>query len=220
MSPFSLLSRPFRPRSRDKSSLLIKDDIYRHYFSIRSIYSLELRKERKEPKHEFVIFKMTDMDTRYRIERHPSEGTNITAKSKGCEAKDTITPLDARDYQSLCRDTDHKINLDFTGKTHPDLNTVFALCNAIRKDPAAKIYSLAQFNCYFFARTLTLLIARHFLLRQYCRIHKSSINDFGSIPGPEIDAKVDEVVEEMRTWERPISFILVDSGVRTVLLKL
>ncbi|KAF8336728.1 hypothetical protein F5887DRAFT_1078533 [Amanita rubescens] len=216
MSPLSLLSTPSRPRSRDESSfLLITDDIYRHYFSIRSIHSLELRKEREEPaKHEFIILEMTDRDTRFRIERHPSEGTNITAKSKGCEAKDIITPLDDQDYESLCRLTDRKINLCFTSKTPPDLYTVFAFCNVILKDPAAKIYSLPQFNCYFFARTLTLLLARHFLLHQYChRIHKSPKN-FGHLLGPEIDAILDEVMKKMRTWERPISFILDDSSVR------
>ncbi len=207
-------------RSRAKSSLQIKDDIYQYYFNTRSIYSLELRKERKEPEHEFIILEMTDMETHYRIERRPSEGTNLGDKSKGCEAKDTITPLDYQDYQKVGKLTDCKISLGFTGKTHPDLYTLFAFCNVIRKDHDAKIYSLAQFNCYFFARTLTLLIARHFLLRQYRGIHKSPINDFGSLPGPEIDAIVDEAMNAGRTRERPISFILVGLGVRIILLKL
>jgi len=212
---FSSSSRPSRPPLLDKSPLLIKDDINRHTFSIRSIYSLELRKEREEPaKHEFIILEMTDMHTRFRIERRPSEGTNINAKSKGCEARDTLTPLDAQDYESLCRLTDRKINLCFTGRTHPDLTTVFAFCNVIRKDHDAKIYSLAQFNCYFLARTLTLLVARHFLLHQYCHVHRLQINDFGSLPGPEIDAILDEAMKKMPTWERPISFTLVHSKVR------
>jgi len=88
--------------------------------------------------------------------------------------------------------------LHFRGEPKPDLHTVLDYCNAIRKDPDTKKYTLAQFNCYFFARTLTILITRHFLLRLLCyRIHKSPKNDFGSLPGPEIDAIVDDVMDKM-----------------------
>jgi hypothetical protein len=217
---FSSSSGASRPPHLDRSPLLIKDDINRHTFSVRSIYSLELRKEREEPaRHEFIILEMTDMRTRFRIERRPSEGTNFNAKSKGCEARDTLTPLDTQDYESLCRLTDRKINLCFTGRTQsPDLTTVFAFCNVIREDPDAKIYSWPQFNCYFLARTLTLLLARHFLLHQYYLIHRLTIYDFDSLPGPKIDAILDEAMKKMPTWERPIDFALVHSKVRMILL--
>ena len=214
---------PFRssstPRKCDKSSLPIDDDIYQRYSNL-SIFTLELRKERKDPEHEFLILETSDMDTYYRIERRPSEGMSINDKSRGCKAKDTIALLDDQDYKRVCMHTDHKINLGFPAKTRPDLYTLFAFCLVIRKDPDARIYSLAQFNCYFFARTLTVLIARHFLLRQYCRIHNSPRNDFGTLPVPEVDAIAEQVVNTKSTRERPISFILVDSGVRMILLKL
>ncbi|KAF8347611.1 hypothetical protein F5887DRAFT_1157728 [Amanita rubescens] len=175
--------------------------------------TLELRKEREEPEHEFVILRTLDLDTHYRIERRPLEGTNFNSKLNGCKAEDTITPLDDQDYHKVSKLTNCKIIQDFF-EPMPDLYTVFAICDAIRKDPNAEKYTLAQFNCYFFARTLTLLIARHFLLRQYCRIHKSPRNDFGSLPGSEIDAIMDEAMNKMPTRVPWIGIILFDSDIR------
>jgi len=151
--------------------------------------------EKEEPEHEFVILHMTADSpgaTHYLIERRPSEGTNINSKLRGCEAADTITPLDKSSLPSL-HEASKKILQNFHGaEPKPDLYTVFDICNAIRMDPDSEQYTLAEFNCYFFARTLTLLIARHSFLRQYCRIHRPPRNDFGSLPGPEIDAILSE----------------------------
>src|SRR6266550_5909928 len=223
MSPLSLLLMPFRTspisRLRDKSSLSIDDDIYQYYSNFPPIYALELRKEREEPEHEFVILKMDDMITYYCIERRPSKGTNIKSKLRGCRAEDTITPLNDEDYKRVCRLTDSKITQFFWDEPEPDLYTVLAFCNAIRKDPDSEKFTLAQFNCFFFARTLTLLIARHFLLRQYCRIHKSPRNDVSSLLGPEIDAIVDEAMNSTFSWDSLISISIVfDSDVRMILL--
>ena len=87
-------------------------------------------------------------------------------------------------------------------------------------DPESEQYTLREFNCYFFARTLTLLIARHSFLRQYCRIHKQPRNDFGSLPGPEIDATLSEATNS-RTQElrRCIAIKFQETNVRMMLLK-
>ena len=45
--------------------------------------------------------------------------------------------------------TDCKITQAFGGEPKPDLYTVFAFCNAIRKDSDAEKYTLAQFNCHY-----------------------------------------------------------------------
>ncbi|KAF8344503.1 hypothetical protein F5887DRAFT_262832 [Amanita rubescens] len=197
MSVLPLLLVPFRslssspPHSRYMSSLPIDDNIFGHYSNNLSIDTLDLRKERKEPEHEFVILKMAD--TYYRVERRPSEGTGFNSKLHGCKAEDTITPLNSQAYRKVCGLTDCKIAQVFWGEPKPDLHTVFAFCNAIHKDSDAEKYTLAQFNCYFFARTLTLLISRHFLTGLYCRIGKPR-NDFSSLPGPEIDAIMDDAM--------------------------
>ena len=224
MSLLSLLQVPFRSssrsRSRDKSSFPIDDNIYGRYSNNLSIDTLELRKERGEPEHEFVILQMADMNTYYRIERRPSEGTNINSKLHGCKAEDTITPLDGQDYRSVCDLTDCKITQVFWGEPKPDFHTVFAFCNAIHKDSDAEKYTLAQFNCYFFARTLTLLISRYFLLRLSCRLHKSPISDFDSLPGHVLDDTVDKAMNNADSWDFLISiYIVFDSDVRMMLLK-
>jgi len=204
MSSSSTRSR----NNRGKSSRPIDDDIYRCY-SNSPIFKLVLGKERDEPGHEFVIVKISGISGRYyRIERRPSEGTDISSMLHGCEAEDTITPLNENDYEKVEACTDNRILVLFRHDPMPDLHTVLDICNAIRKDPDTEKYTLMQFNCYFFARTLTLLITRHFLLRLSCRIHKSPRNDFGSLSEPEIDAIVDQA--EMPTRVPCTSFIRFD----------
>ncbi|KAF8344770.1 hypothetical protein F5887DRAFT_969783, partial [Amanita rubescens] len=202
MPAFSILSMASRssssPQSRDMSSLPIDDDIYQRYAN-HPIISLELWKEREEPEHEFVVLKVDDVKRNYyRIERRPLKGANVNSKLRGCKAEDTITSLHERDY--FTKEKERK----------PDLHTFFAFCNAIRKDPDTEKYTLAQFNCYFFARTLALLIIRHFLQRLYCaRI--SLRNNFDGLTGVQIDAKVDEAMNKTRLWVRPMCTLQVDS---------
>ena len=137
----------------------------------------------------------------------------------GCEAEDTITPLDERDYDGLLRLADQKITQLFRGEPKPDLYTIFAFCNAIRKDPDTEKYTLTKFNSYFLARTLTLLITRHFLLRRYY-IYISPRNDFGSLSEPEINAIVDEEMNNTSVPDPWIkSTIRFESKVRMILLK-
>ncbi len=172
-------------------------------------------KERDLPKHEFIILRTKD--DHYCIERRPPEGTDFNSKLDGCTAEDTITRLERNYWNKVRKRTAWKILVLFRADPKPDLYTVFGFCNAIRKDPDAKKYTLLQFNCYFFARTLMLLITRHFLS---CRIHKSPRNNFDSLPGPGIDASVDKATNKMPdrvfSW---IGIILFNADVRMILLK-
>ncbi|KAF8336039.1 hypothetical protein F5887DRAFT_988378 [Amanita rubescens] len=225
MPAFSILSMASRssssPQSRDMSSLPIDDDVYQRYAN-HPIISLELWKEREEPEHEFVVLKVDDVKRNYyRIERRPLKGANVNSKLRGCKAEDTITSLHERDYFTVRRLTDRKIHWFFDDEPKsdsqrkkkerkPDLHTFFAFCNAIRKDPDTEKYTLAQFNCYFFARTLALLIIRHFLQRLYCaRI--SPRNNFDGLTGVQIDAKVDEAMNKTRLWVRSMCTLQVNS---------
>lgn len=214
--PFRSSSTPRAPRN--KSSLPIDDDIYQRNPNV-YVLSLRFMKEREDPEHEFLILR-TDYDDFYRIERRPSKGSTINSKLLGCKAEDTVTHLNGRECTRVSRVTSCRLNLHFCGEPKPDLHTVFDYCNAIRKDPDSKKYTLAQFNCYFFARTLTVLITRHILLRRLCcRIHKSPKNDFGSLPGPEIDAILDEVMDKMLPRGHWLTVILFDFTVRMISLK-
>ena len=209
------------PHSCDKSTLLIDDDIRTSFSKNLSIDALELRKEREEPQHEFIVLKMPNKEgTYYLMERRPSKGTSIESMWRGCKTDDTITRLERDHLQRIGEKTDWQILVDFPTNRKPDLFTVFTICDAIRKDPDADKYTLLEFNCYFFARTLTSLIIRHFLLRQYCRIHKSPRKDFGDFPGSVIDAIGDKAYNTLGyAFNRGIRIQLSDTGVSTISLK-
>ena len=200
----------FNPHSHDKSTLLIDDDIRLSFSKNLAIDALELRKERGEPQHEFIVLTMER--TRYLMERRPSKGTSLGSVVSGCKTEDTITRLEWDHLQIIERKTYPPILASFPTNQKPDLFTVFAICDAIRKDPDSNKYTLLEYNCYFFARTLTLLLIRYFLLRQYCRIHKSPGQDFRDFPGPAIDVIGDKAAS---CWPwGPIQFT-----VRMILLK-
>ena len=204
---FALFRDSFSPHSRG-SSCPIDDELYRHYPNTH-IDWLELRKGREEPQHEFIILRTNNGF--YRIERRPLEGATLGSKWYGCEAEDTITHLEQQeDYRRVWASADIKILVAFYHDPKPDLHSIFAFCDAICHDPDVEKYTLLQFNCYFFARTLVLFVARHFLLRQHCR-RESPRNDFAKLTGSEIDVIVDQVVNRaMNIW---ISYTVGDVSV-------
>jgi len=193
----SLLFGSSSTHSGDSSSCRIDDKIYGHYPNT-NIDWLELRKEREEPQHEFIILR-TNNDF-YRIERRPPKGANIPSKLHGIKAEDTIIHLNHQDYEKVWESADIKIIVAFYHDLKPGLHSLFSLCDAIRVDPDAEKYTLAQFNCYFFARTLILLLTRHFLIRQYCN-QGLPRNDFANLSGPDINVIVDQVmIRVMNIW--------------------
>lgn len=159
---------------------------------------IELRQQKDEPKHEFVLVALQRTKHAYdlcRIERRPLKGANIDSKVFGCKAEDTIAPVDDDDLSDIATRTVRKVKVEFKSDPRPELYTIFSICDTIGKDPNAKKYTLMQFNCYFFARTITLLLTRHFLLRQFC-LHVSPRDDcnFGSLQEAEIDDIVAQVM--------------------------
>ena len=170
---------------------------HRHFSDNESISRLELLQEVDPPQHEFVALQKGFAYQWYRIERRPTIAAGIKSMWRGCPTEDTITPFrlpwtkcDYKSWNSL-------FSVNFHDKPKPGLHTAFAISNAILKDPDAQKYTLKEFNCYFFARTLSLLIFRHFLVRQYCRIQKSPRHDFGNFPEPAICAIADQAISGM-----------------------
>lgn len=209
-------------RSRNKSSFLINDRTTHMYISNSAIYRFEVWKERDAPaNHEFVVIRMENLANHsyYRIERRPSnEIVNLIDKVRGCGAEDTITPLSERGYASLPRFADCFICIRYRDPAAPRLQTIFDICKLIHKDRDAEKYTLTKYNCYFFARTLTLLIARYFLVRHYCVLNKSPRNKFCDSGGRHIDTFLDGVIPTRDPWIR-IKFF-DNSSVRMILSKL
>ena len=184
-----------RPRERDRSSVPLDDNIHRRFSNNDSINCLELWHERKPPHHEFVVLRMISC---YRIERRPTILAGIKSMWRGCPTEDTITFIGDGDWGGIHEQAYRLFSVNFRHDPKPGLHTAFTICNAILEDPDAQKYTLKEFNCYFFARTLSLLIFRHFLIRQYCRIQKSPRNDFGNFPEPAIDAIADKAISGMK----------------------
>ncbi|KAK2464818.1 hypothetical protein APHAL10511_003236 [Amanita phalloides] len=129
-----------------------------------TISKLELRKERDHFKHEYVIIYL-DNGWYYRIERRPILRSNMEAISKdGCEADDSVTPITDADLAVIRSETDAEITLEFKSNK-PDLYNAVAVAVAIHLDPQTKNYTLQQYNCYFVARSIIALVARHCLLQ-------------------------------------------------------
>ncbi|KAF8340049.1 hypothetical protein F5887DRAFT_1284382 [Amanita rubescens] len=145
-----------------------------------TISKLELRKERDHFKHEFIVIYL-DNGWFHRIERRPIRGPNLGPISKeGCEAEDSLTPVDDAGLKKIRSETDIKITLEF-GSNKPDLYNVIAVAVAIYLDPRTKNYTLQQYNCYFVARSIIVLVTRHCLLQ----------------PSPTNDLRWDRVTESM-----------------------
>ena len=135
-----------------------------------NVCRIELRKERENFKHEFILVFM-DSGRIYRIERRPLGGVNPDAiLLKGAEAEDAVTVVGYDGLEVIHLETDAEIILSFN-ESKPDLYAIIAICVAIHLDPETTNYTLEHYNCYFLARTIIALISRYCLL-QACSADK------------------------------------------------
>ncbi|KAF8637536.1 hypothetical protein AX17_002762 [Amanita inopinata Kibby_2008] len=136
-----------------------------------NICKLELRKERENFRHEFVVVYLEGGDI-YRIDRRPLGGGNAdTISSNGCEAEDSILFVNKKEYEAIRSNTDTEVTLGIGTGKKLDLYAVIAICVSVRMDPQAKSYTLQLYNCYFLARTIVTLMVRHFLLQTHVSRH-------------------------------------------------
>ncbi|KAF8722723.1 hypothetical protein AX14_004938 [Amanita brunnescens Koide BX004] len=135
-----------------------------------SVCRIELRKERENFKHEFILV-FLDSASIYRIDRRPLGGASSeTFLPKGTEAEDTITAVSYDDLEDIHSTSDAEIVLKFSD-VKPDLYAIIVICAAIHLDPETTNYTLQHYNFYFLARTIIALISRYCLL-QACSASK------------------------------------------------
>ncbi|KAF8636803.1 hypothetical protein AX17_003254 [Amanita inopinata Kibby_2008] len=136
-----------------------------------TISKLELRKERDNFRHEFVVVYLEDGDI-YRIDRRPLGGGSAdTISSDGCEAEDNILLINKQELEVIRSNTDTEVTLEIGTEKKLDLYAVIAICVSVQMDSQAKAYTLQLYNCYFLARTIITLMARHFLLQPHVSCH-------------------------------------------------
>lgn len=128
--------------------------------SKRCIQKLQLRKERESPFfHEYIVFSLREDGGYFRIDRRqlPDEVLPLDCIYDGVEARDTIEEVKSLDDALYCA-SDCLVELEFNADV--DLGLVLKICKAIQQHPAARVYTLQRYNCYFFAQTILTCIAR------------------------------------------------------------
>ncbi|KAK2464815.1 hypothetical protein APHAL10511_003233 [Amanita phalloides] len=123
-----------------------------------TISKLELRKERDQFKHEYIVIYLEN-GWYHRIERRPIHRNVEAVSEKGCEAEDSLTPVSDADLAVIRSETDAEFILEFKSNK-PDLYNVIAVAVAIHLDDQTKNYTLQQYNCYFVARSIIALVTR------------------------------------------------------------
>ncbi|CAE6450784.1 unnamed protein product [Rhizoctonia solani] len=127
----------------------------------RLVYSIQLRKERKQPFfHEYLVLCMGNQKNAYfRLERRQLENEDQPLNSLleyGVEAYDTIEKTFS--FEKHVVSSSCVAQIDFEAGIH--IAVILEICRAIQKHPSAKVYTLQRFNCYFFAQTILLCTAR------------------------------------------------------------
>ena len=105
---------------------------------------------------------------------------------------DTITLVPRENVKLLLGRTDSLVDVSFRSDPKPDLYTILVVCDAICKNPETNKYTLWQYNCFFFARTILLLVTRHYLLR-HSPIPISVRNSIGRLQETAINEMVAKV---------------------------
>ncbi|KAJ7701285.1 hypothetical protein B0H16DRAFT_1748744 [Mycena metata] len=126
------------------------------------IFCLELCKEHKLPKHEFLLLTMAD-ETKFRIDRTTTGALNSVMWTN-TPPVDTISLISDPRYQEIRRTSQCLVK--FSGLPEDiDLSLIRLICYAIKHDDQGVWYTLDGFNCYFFARCIVVVLARHIVLR-------------------------------------------------------
>lgn len=124
------------------------------------IHKLQLRRERESPFfHEYIVLS-TRGGGYFRIDRRqrPDEAIPLDCiYAEGVEAHDTIEEITSFDDALYCT-SDCLAEIEF--QVDVDLALILKICQAIHEHPAAKVYTLQRYNCYFFAQTILMCVAR------------------------------------------------------------
>lgn len=154
----SALSHSTHPSKR-----LIFPDIYNDsWFKENENLKIEQIEHRKEFEwpffHEFILVRFSD-GSQYRFDRRPDPMQPMDAWRRGSNAHDTVQLV-----QNI-EDLDHAPSeciaaLDFKDHCVAGLSLILAVCAAISRDKKASLYTLREFNCYFFSWTIIATVAR------------------------------------------------------------
>ncbi|KDQ52420.1 hypothetical protein JAAARDRAFT_61969 [Jaapia argillacea MUCL 33604] len=114
--------------------------------------------------HEYIFVQLrTGTIMRFERSPDPKASPTQTFQPGGCEAWDTLD----RDLKGdLCKIEEHTClaEMVFGRDVHLDLQFILDVCLAINRDEIASKYTLQEYNCYFFARTIFTLVVRQAIL--------------------------------------------------------
>ena len=137
------------------------------------ITHLELRKEGGTLQHEYVALFFGDVTTGTicRLDRSanpftPLQGIFVRDGTPHC---DTIQIITHSQLHELNEKETCLVRLKFDEGFGADISFVFLMWYAIQQDDCGGTYTLQKYNCYFFARMITLGLARHAVMRHVLR---------------------------------------------------
>ncbi|KDQ62104.1 hypothetical protein JAAARDRAFT_203321 [Jaapia argillacea MUCL 33604] len=125
------------------------------------IRKIQLMKEESTFSHEYILVTLRSGKT-IRFERSPDPKAHPDAvvHPSGCEAYDTIDT----GSEDLGRAEEHICVGEIVFQDGIDLLFIISVCFAMTKDTKARRYTLQEYNCYFFARTIYTLAIRYAVL--------------------------------------------------------
>ncbi|KAG9090663.1 hypothetical protein FS749_000382 [Ceratobasidium sp. UAMH 11750] len=115
--------------------------------------------------HRFVVAFMND-DPICRFDRRPlnTNGATLlveTATTPSRRAADEAAVVNTTEYAEIRLTS--RVEVDVALPQETDIDMVLSACYAIAQDEKASIYALREYNCYFFAWSIVMIVMRHTL---------------------------------------------------------
>ncbi|QRV95299.1 hypothetical protein RhiJN_23317 [Ceratobasidium sp. AG-Ba] len=116
--------------------------------------------------HRFALAHMSDGSI-CRFDRRPLDPNAIrllaeTATTPERRAADEADHITSPEKKALVA-VGSRQEVEITLPQEADVDLVLSACYAMSQDPKASIYALREYNCYFFAWTITMIVMRHTL---------------------------------------------------------
>ncbi|QRW09713.1 hypothetical protein RhiLY_08712 [Ceratobasidium sp. AG-Ba] len=140
-------------------------DVYRNRLTSKMMVKLEIRITISPGvAHRFAVAHMSDGSV-CRFDRRPEDPNAVrlaveTFTTPERRAADEMTYIKVAD---VAPDLTSRQEVEITLPHEVDVAVVLSACYAMSRHPEASIYALREYNCYFFAWTIAMVVMRHTL---------------------------------------------------------
>ncbi|KAG8791581.1 hypothetical protein FRC12_008753 [Ceratobasidium sp. 428] len=138
-----------------------------HLLSCKTMNKLEVRiTTTGAVPHRFIVAYLTDRRTICRFDRRPLDPNAATllvetAGTPKRRAADEAAVVNATEMGQILLTS--RLEMDLALPQETEVSLILSACYAIAQDEKAAIYALREYNCYFFAWTIVMIVMRHTL---------------------------------------------------------